>query len=446
MASVQRKGNGWYCQFLHRGKRHTFAVGPVSEEEAGAKAGRVEELLALVKRGLVAPPPGVGIVDFVKHDGKPPERRGEAMPPGPAAPTLGVLRDLYLSTHASSLEERTLDGIRLHFKHLAACLGERFPVRELSLSDLQGYVERRAKARGHRGRMLSPATIRKELISLRTAWNWGAKIGHVAGRFPNEGLRYPKHDEKPPFQTREQIERQLLGVTEAERADLWDALYLTLPEVEEMLVVIRDGALHPWIHPMACTAAHTGARRSELVRMRVTDVDLALGIVRIREKKRARGKRTTRDVPLSPLLAGVLESWLAQHPGGQALFCHGDRVKRSKKRSLTTGHKGESTRAKTLEGRMSSVTERADRPPPGPLSPSEAHDHLKRSLSASRWSVVKGWHIFRHAFVALCASRAVDQRLIDEWVGHTTEEMRRRYRHLYPSVQKRTLGLIFERE
>jgi hypothetical protein len=34
MASLQQKGNGWYCQFLHHGKRHTFAVGSVSTEEA----------------------------------------------------------------------------------------------------------------------------------------------------------------------------------------------------------------------------------------------------------------------------------------------------------------------------------------------------------------------------------------------------------------------------
>ena len=71
---------------------------------------------------------------------------------------------------------------------------------------------------------------------------------------------------------------------------------------------------------------------------------------------------------------------------------------------------------------------------------------MKRTLSSSRWSVVKGWHIFRHAFVALCASRGVDQRLIDEWVGHASEEMRRRYRHLYPSVQRAALTSIFEGE
>ena len=37
----------------------------------------------------------------------------------------------------------------------------------------------------------------------------------------------------------------------------------------------------------------------------------------------------------------------------------------------------------------------------------------------------------------------IDQRLIDEWVGHSTEEQRRRYRHLYPSVQAEALKSVF---
>jgi hypothetical protein len=230
MASVQQEGNSWYCQFIYRGKRHTFAIGPVGEEEAAAKAVRVDGLLNLLKRQLVGIPTGVAIVEFIRHNGKPPERADRVTLPSPAAMTLGLLRDQYLATHSTSLEERTLDGIRLHFKHLAPALGERVPIRSLKLSDLQGYVERRVKARGHCGRNLSPVTIRKELISLRTAWNWGAKMGHVSGRFPSEDLRYPKHGEKPPFQTSEQIERYLPGVKESEHADLWEALYLTSPK------------------------------------------------------------------------------------------------------------------------------------------------------------------------------------------------------------------------
>jgi integrase len=59
---------------------------------------------------------------------------------------------------------------------------------------------------------------------------------------------------------------------------------------------------------------------------------------------------------------------------------------------------------------------------------------------------LRAWHVLRHSFISACASRSVDQRLIDEWVGHTTEEMRRRYRHLYPSVQREAIASVFGRQ
>ena len=40
---------------------------------------------------------------------------------------------------------------------------------------------------------------------------------------------------------------------------------------------------------MAATAAYTGARRSELIRMEVEDVDFAGGAITVREKKRSAG-------------------------------------------------------------------------------------------------------------------------------------------------------------
>jgi integrase len=45
---------------------------------------------------------------------------------------------------------------------------------------------------------------------------------------------------------------------------------------------------------MVAFAAYTGARRSEVLRALVTDIDLDGGVVTLREKKRARGKRSTR--------------------------------------------------------------------------------------------------------------------------------------------------------
>ena len=43
MASLQKKGAGWYYQVLHRGRRHTFEPGEVSKAEADAKAAKNDE-------------------------------------------------------------------------------------------------------------------------------------------------------------------------------------------------------------------------------------------------------------------------------------------------------------------------------------------------------------------------------------------------------------------
>ena len=85
--------------------------------------------------------------------------------------------------------------------------------------------------------------------------------------------------------------------------ELWEALYLTTSEVEKLLDHVESHAAHPWIHPMLATAAYTGARRGELLRMRIGDLDLAAGVTTIRERKRTHGRRTTRRVPLATALA-----------------------------------------------------------------------------------------------------------------------------------------------
>jgi hypothetical protein len=168
MASLQVREGCWQRQFLYHGKRRTFALGQVTEAEAKAKADQVEYLLMRLGQGLITLPPGANNVTFVRHDGTIPASGGEAPQD---VPTLASLRDRYLETHGNnSLEHHTLRGIRRHFRHLASLLGEGFPIRVLSLADLQSYVDTRSKAKGRRGR-LNPSTIQKEIVSLRTAWN-----------------------------------------------------------------------------------------------------------------------------------------------------------------------------------------------------------------------------------------------------------------------------------
>jgi integrase len=64
-------------------------------------------------------------------------------------------------------------------------------------------------------------------------------------------------------------------------------------------------------------------------------------------------------------------------------------------------------------------------------------------MAGSVWTVIEGWHTFRHSFVSACASKGVDQRFLDEWVGHQTDQQRIRYRHLYPSVQEAAIRKVF---
>jgi hypothetical protein len=37
----------------------------------------------------------------------------------------------------------------------------------------------------------------------------------------------------------------------------------------------------------------------------------------------------------------------------------------------------------------------------------------------------------------------VDQRVIDEVVGHQSEEQRKHYRHLYPGVMREAISRVF---
>jgi integrase len=444
MAAIEERCGRYRIHFRWHGRQEKLALGKVSAEEAANKAAQVDYLLMRLKQRLIELPPDVDIVEFVQFDGKPPADLQEVSAESREL-TLAGFRDRYLATHIDSLEDRTVEGIGLHFKHLVAALGERFPIRELKLADLQGYVDRRAKAKGMSGRRLSSATIKKELVTLRTAWNWAEKMGMVTGRFPYHGLRYPKSSEKPPFQTVDEIERRLKagGITAAQRKELWESLYLRTPEIAELLVYAKQHAAHPWIFPMICMAAHTGARRSELTRMLITDVDFEGGSVTIREKKRVKGKDSTRRAPLTTVLKESLQAWLSVHPGGNTLFCHAGPVERSRKRSRTTGHQSGTARAKTLGERLATVHERQNRPEAGPLTPRELHDHFRRTLRGGKWKVVRGLHVLRHSVASCLAAAGVDQRIIDDILGHQSVEMQRRYRHLTPQVKNQAVLAVF---
>lgn len=397
MASVQKKGDAWYCQFVHSKKRHTFAVGRVTRAEADRVADRVGYLLMRLKQGLLEVPLGVDVADFVRFDGRPPKAAEVAAGAEPVqkSVTLGGLRDAYLGTvGGGAVEANTLSTTRVHFAHLVGTFGADLPLAGVGPADLQRHVDRRQAA-------VAPVTVRKELATLRTAWAWGLTMGHLREPFPAGKLVYRKDDEKLPFMTWAEVARRLAAG--GDRDALRECLYLDTTEVEELLAFVRTARGPDWLYPMFCLAAHTGMRRSELIRAKPEDVDFAAGVVTIREKKRVKGRHTTRRVPLTEFAEAVLREWVGSRPGAAFLFGKGERM----------------------------------------IGVQAAQELFRAAVRGSKWEVLNGYHTLRHSFVSACASHGVDQRLVQEWCGHMDEKTSRRYRHLWPSTQRDAIRRVF---
>ena len=411
MAWLQTDPSGnIHLSFRFGGKKFKRSLKTQEQSKAEGRLHRLIENIRLVESGRLELPANADVATFLLSDG-----RLDGTPMVARSVNLNELFQTFFDQMPDdSLEANTEKGMKIHWRHLERHFGPRFRIQQLIREDLQRYVKKRAKEPGIRGRTLSPTTIRKELASLRSVWNWALGERLVMTPFPNKGLRYPKTAEKPHFQTWDEISAQVdRGIlADADIKDLWDCLFLQRHEVDQLLEFVRTAATHSFIYPMVFTAAHTGARRSELLASRLGDFDATH--MTVREKKRVKGTRSTRRVPVSAKLRQVLDDWFAIHPGGNDTFC------------------------------MTAIPHsNAGRKGVAPISPDEAHDHFSRLLIGSQWEVIRGWHIFRHSFCSNCAMNGVDQRLIDGWVGHTSDEMRRRYRHLVPSHESEMLQKVF---
>ena len=417
MAVAEKRGEWYWIDFRLGGKRYRQPLKTQDPTIAESVAGGVNRTLMLLEQEALQVPDDADIVSFVLSGGravKPTESNGHSKEPT----TLAQLEEKYIETLSiGAVEENTLKTMQMHLRHFIKTLGARFLIGGLTLNDLQGHVNTRARKKGIRGRKLSAMTLRKEIASLRAAWNWGALAGLVDGRFPNKGLKFPKLDEKPPFQTWGEIERRIAagGLTKEQIADYWDCLYLRTGEIAELVVYVKEHGTQPWVYPLVCAAAHTGARRSELLRTQIADVDFSGNTVLIHEKKRSREKRTTRRVTITPFLGQVLREWLQVHPGGPWLFAQSAKVVRSKTNRLVATQ----------------------------VTRDESHDHFKRSLAESKWKVLRGLHSLRHSFISCLAAAGVDQRIIDELAGHQTPEQQKRYRHLGPDLKQEAVAKVF---
>lgn len=261
------------------------------------------------------------------------------------------------------------------------------------------------------GEGVARETIRKELTTLRVVfvWGWAFKRQHATSplSWKIADLTLPKAHEKPSFQTWGQIARAIDrgGQTAAQAAAQWECLWLDQGQTVECLAWVQENARYSFLHPMFAFAAFTGARRGEIIRSERDDWDFEACLVSVRRKKADKAKSfTRRNVPIHPDLAEVMNNWFNNHPGGPWTIANEDGL--------------------PIGGRM-------------------ATKYFRGAVKGGKWAVLHGWHTFRHSLASNMASAGVDQRVINEILGHHTEEMERRYRHLLPRRQEHALNALF---
>lgn len=404
MAWLEKRSGIYRITFRYSGQKWHHSLKTDNTREAQSCLSRLEENLRLLERGRIELPPSANLPVYLLSDGK-----VESKPVAERPLTLKELFNRYADKSADGVKEANTRYIeQIHVNHLTRLIGARVPLPSVTTALLQKYVDDRGTEIGRKGRPLSHATVRKEIGTFASIWNkWALPRGLVKGQAPTRGLIYRKSKGKPPFQTWKQIEHQIArgGLDEGQEDELWNSLFLTLPEVEALLDFVKDNRRHQFVYVMFAIAAHTGARRSEILRSRVDDFDFAAGMMMVREKKRDKtAELTFRQVPMSAFLQRVMQDWFKVHPGGQLTICE---------------------------------------TPNEPLSVQLAAHHFRWTVDGSKWEKLRGWHALRHSFASNCAAKGIDQRMIDEWMGHQTEQMRKRYRHLIPSIQAEAIKSVF---
>ena len=411
MASLDRHAGGvWRVRFRFGGTSFFRSLDTEDETVALGIKASIEETISLIRRGRLDLPDGADPDTtwlFLLSGG-----RITAEPIVEKPTTLGAVVDEYLAAiPAGSKEFGSIYTERIHAKHLQTILGKSLPITSIDRGALQRYVNSRAKK-------VAAVTIGKELQTLRQVWDYAGSEGLVKGEFPRRGVRLPKAKEKPPFRIMKEINREIRQqkLAAEEQTDLWESLFLTEKEILGLLNYVEKHAKYPFILPMFAFACFTGARRSEIIRSEVSDFRLDDGFVLVREKKRRQSVQLSyRQVQLNSRLGKIMRKWFSNHPGGRYTICQSANAARNEL------EQDEST----------SLTKGA------------ATHHFKSTLAGSKWRVIKGFHTLRHSFASICAMRGVPEATINAWMGHQTEEMRERYRHLYPDQQQAAMAKLF---
>ena len=404
MANLGVKNGTYIIRFRYEGKEYKRSLKTRNEADAAAAKNSVELTIHRILTGYLKVPAGVDAGDFIVSGGVLTEAAAEREAPAPL-PTTRSLMDEYIESQKNMLAASYLYSQKIHLGHFTKHLGDLVDTScdQVTRQHVEKFLYARLAIRDSN-------TVARERVSLVQFYKWVCAQEPLAS-YPSPAVKlFPIKcgTDRDPFRTLAEIKKIIErgGLTDEAILDLWDCLYLNPQEIGGLLTTVRANAVDPISFMLHAIPAYTGMRRGEVLRLTWVDVDLDSGYVTARSRKQSRTRtETIRRIDLHAELKAHLLDWRTKRPKGQFVICD----------------------PKTL---LPIAKDHANRLFWQPMRNTDWH------LDGSRNWFKIGFHSYRHSFASNLAAAGVDQRIIDEFMGHQTEAMRMRYRHLFPKNRR----------
>jgi integrase len=234
-----------------------------------------------------------------------------------------------------------------------------------------------------------------ELTTLKQAFKWFIQAGHLVGTKPIE-LKLHKAESEPAYCYRP-------------------------AEICAMVELCRTSAGLSWLGDVIVGLACTGLRIAELASLRWSDLDLQTQRLSLTDetgrsatngqKRRELKSGRSRSFPVHPDFMAVLK----RLPHDDQFVFHGPRKGRLKP---------DTVRRVLVREVIDVLAERF---------PTPANEEGFRDGRL---------HSFRHAFCSTCANNLVPERMVMDWLGHSSSEMIRHYYHLHDEESRRRMNQL----
>lgn len=367
--------------------------------EANTLQQEVNKLIAAVKNHVIFPPEDTPINEFIfltatnRYYQESPQQQAKNLPDV----TLGELMQQYLDILTTSHKsKKSIDTEKLHLRNLQRFLHSKKlgnpQLKDIDLHFFEQYKQFRYQT-------VRTDTVNREMDTFRLLFQKAVDNNYI-----NENIaRKIKRDQSqiPPgrFRPHKEILRLLQDstYTKEEIEEIKRYRYLLPDEIKKVINLTKG----TWLHPLIVTYAVTGMRRSEALDLQWKNIDMQRQFLEVTSRKQSKThQETLRTIYFDDAFLEVLKLQKQQAGNSRWVFPN---ESGNKRRADSVGKK------------------------------------FHRIVKGTEFEGI-GLHCFRHSVASNLASKGVDQRMIDSILGHQTEAMRRRYRHLFPEDQKQVLG------